>query len=102
MKIILPAPRSTIRLPKSRLSTNWELRFTSMTSSQYSSGCSAAGLRRGRPGVGNKNIDDGKVRHHAGGEFVDGLALAKIALIGSKLAARLKHRLFHVAAARFE
>ena len=46
VKMIFPAPRATISLPNSRLKMNCAFKLTSMTLSQYSSGCSAAGLRR--------------------------------------------------------
>src|ERR1035437_4816116 len=43
---IFPAPRSSMPRPNSRASTNCALKSISMILSQYSSGCSAAGLRR--------------------------------------------------------
>ena len=46
---IFPAPRSSMPRPNSRANTNCALRSTSMILSQYSSGCSAAGLRRIMP-----------------------------------------------------
>src|SRR5579863_4942592 len=47
--MILPAPRASMSRPNSRARMNWALRSISMILSQYSSGCSAAGLRRMLP-----------------------------------------------------
>ena len=58
--MILPAPRSTIRFPISRLMTNCAFRLVSMTWSQYSSGCSAAGLRRIVPALFTRMSITGK------------------------------------------
>ena len=84
VKMIFPLPRAIIFAPMSRLSRNWALRFTSMTSNHISSGVLGGGLAFDGARVVDEDVGHAVFRHDLGGEGFHRLAVGKIALIGSE------------------
>ena len=85
--MILPAPRSTMRLPISRLMKNCELRFDlRITSVPVFVGMLGGRLAQNRAGVVDQDVDEGGIALHLFDERVERFAVAEVAGVAAEFA----------------